>query len=358
MAGSDTLNPNSSFGASGGFDQYRSATGSSSESGSSGSSSTSDGIDPWISLAAFAATTQSSLPSHPVAGIQDLITSSEDQYQDDTDDTTGSDPWEGLQEALRNIASSSNPAAGPRNAGISHRSEQTSSGDKEGDRDEEEASSGDEFIPTSPDTPVSVHAVPHIESEDDGSLEDPIGLSLPFSDMMKSNKSFTVFYLADPHNWDPVRIDIPTLDPNQWLGGSCIEFYLLLHWLKKKDTAAVWYMTQAAVNVCSQSTPPSEEDLNRTRDQILWKDGDPERPVSFIKFTSNHYFAVVLDYRRDVVYVFGRSISKNKVTVEGDSDWKMWNGPEIWKNAAALYGWDPPDMSPGRFYYINWLQVK
>lgn len=174
---------------------------------------------------------------------------------------------------------------------------------------------------------------------------------MPFYDI-------AVFYLANPENWYPVRSELHTLDPHKWLGGSCIEFYLLLHWLKTKDTSAVWYMTYAAVIACSQLEPPSEEDVNRTRDQLLWKYGDPMRPVSFMQYTRSHYFSVVFDYEKDVVYVFGRNINEDGVSVEGSSEWREWNGPHIWRNAAVIYGWEQPETSPGRIYYVNWPQVS
>jgi hypothetical protein len=172
-----------------------------------------------------------------------------------------------------------------------------------------------------------------------------------------AKEPYTVFYLADPHNWHPVVFDLPSLESKVWLGGGCIEFYLLLHWMKNRDRSVLWYLSSSAVAVLSQPDTPPEEDITRIRNQLQWRQGDSMRPVAFLVCSSQHWFCVVLDYSKDAVSVFGRSIKKSGVRVVELSDWDNWHGHHIWKNAAAIYGWQQPDSPPSRVFHINWLQV-
>jgi hypothetical protein len=142
-----------------------------------------------------------------------------------------------------------------------------------------------------------------------------------------------------------------------WLGDGCLEFYLLLHWIKSRPSSKLWYLTQSAIFVLNKPEPPPEEDIHRIRDQILWREGDPMRPVAFVMCASNHYFCVVFDYMKDVVYIFGISITRSGVETAGLSDWESWNGHHIWKNTAILYSWAQPDTFPSRTFHINWPQV-
>jgi hypothetical protein len=164
--------------------------------------------------------------------------------------------------------------------------------------------------------------------------------------------------MADPISWPWVVEEMKYLRPGQYLGNHSIDFYLLQHWVKVKDTSPVLYLWIDAVNVCARREVPSAEECSAIRRRLLLPvDGPiPMRPVACVihEYERRHYFVVVFNYRRLHVAEYGRHIRAARCHT--DRHPAAWGGPEIWRNICTLFGWDVPVEHP-MWWAVDWIQV-
>ncbi|KAG2094432.1 uncharacterized protein F5147DRAFT_585052 [Suillus discolor] len=92
---------------------------------------------------------------------------------------------------------------------------------------------------------------------------------------------------------------------------------------------------------------------------FLPRDGTcPVVPIGFIVHHSDHFFAVIFDYQRQIAHVLGRHISDSIMDVDGvdPNDWKDWDGPQYWRRIGSLHGWCTEDVTNVSVRSTNWVQ--
>ncbi|KAG9035741.1 hypothetical protein FS837_001843, partial [Tulasnella sp. UAMH 9824] len=79
-----------------------------------------------------------------------------------------------------------------------------------------------------------------------------------------------------------------------------------------------------------------------------------EKPVVFVRHETNHYFAVVFDFRRRRCLSFGRDYTVRDTIVRVDN-WKVWDGPKLWENLSRLCQIAQP-LPPLSVTAVEWKQ--
>lgn len=162
---------------------------------------------------------------------------------------------------------------------------------------------------------------------------------------------------AQPTFWDPVIEALPTLAPGTYLGSECMDFYLRTYWMKEGTRSKMWFLSLEAIRCFSTMQGPDDEELEHLRRELCLPVGDMvQRPIVFVKWFTDHYFTVVMDYDKNVAYVFGRRITKDDSGVSVVKDWTEWGGDLIWKHLPRLFH-NNYQMDPGLILAVDWPQV-
>ena len=134
-----------------------------------------------------------------------------------------------------------------------------------------------------------------------------------------------------------------------WFDYSVVNFYLLSLWYSLGENAQVGFLDAAAIE---SGTDPYLHGVTiprfRKRFFLPIQGSCPLRPLISVMRQQNHFFAVYMDHRTRSVSVLGR-------TAEGTrEDWSSWDGPEHYKHACTLHGWEPGDVSDIQVRYFSW----
>lgn len=164
--------------------------------------------------------------------------------------------------------------------------------------------------------------------------------------------------MADPTFWDVVVEGLPTLTPGSYMSGECIDFYLKTLWMKEKNRSQMWFVSLEAIRCLSTPLGPEDGEVQHIRKQLCLPTEDAAvRPVVFVVWNADHYFVAVMDYEANIMYVFGRKITKDAEGVTEADKWDDWNGHMIWKHIPKLFGWEGCAPEPTIVYSVNWPQV-
>jgi hypothetical protein len=142
------------------------------------------------------------------------------------------------------------------------------------------------------------------------------------------------------------------------LGNNSIDFYLLQHWFRERDTSPVLYLWIEAIVVCSKPEAPSTAECSAIRQRLLLPTDRaiPMRPIACVVYehTRKHYFVALLNHRRHHVAVCGKGHKVNRSHV--DHSPLEWAGPNIWRNSCIIFGWDIPIPHP-TWWAVDFKQV-
>lgn len=162
-------------------------------------------------------------------------------------------------------------------------------------------------------------------------------------------------------NWEGVLEDIPTLENEEWIGQNCMNWYILKHWLRRKQIRKVIYLNQKWVTRMQQDSPITDaERVAILRDSGLEDTGDiPRQPVAvFVHSEGNHWFVAAFDYDKYRINVYGRSGQKEGFSYQPeDSDTAGWRGDIAYRNIAQVFRLGEGFQEP-TWHTLNWYQVR
>jgi len=158
--------------------------------------------------------------------------------------------------------------------------------------------------------------------------------------------------------WSPVWEEMDTLEPTRWLGGSILDYALLVQWLQMKKTMKCYLLGSHATVDLATSDKLEECQVSSIRKQngLPARGLSPKKPVILIILHANHYFVVVFNYDSESIHVLGRSGNQHGYTNE--IGWKDWRGSRLWTYVAQLFGWKAKNPAEAHKSGYNWLQVR
>lgn len=148
-----------------------------------------------------------------------------------------------------------------------------------------------------------------------------------------------------------------TLKPTRWLGGSILDYALLVQRLQMKKTIKC-YLLGSHVTVDLATSDKLEEcqvSSIRRQNGLSARGPLPKKPVVLVILHANHYFVVVFNYSSGSVHVLGQSGNHSGYTNE--IGWENWRGCQLWTYVAKLFGWKAKDPVEAFKSGYNWLQV-
>lgn len=156
--------------------------------------------------------------------------------------------------------------------------------------------------------------------------------------------------------WGPPVLEIDTLRPKNWLGGSILSFYLCHHWFQVYEDAPMYYVDINYVKAhVTDHSMPSDIQI------AYYRKSSPirvftRRPLVFVIHYMDHYFAVVFDYQKSEAFIFSSTTTLSGL-YKGKTLWRGWNGPELWNILAHYHGWTAPEPNSVTVLARQWHQV-
>jgi hypothetical protein len=153
--------------------------------------------------------------------------------------------------------------------------------------------------------------------------------------------------------------EMPTLRPNQWLGGKVLDFVLLSHWVQIYREAPVLFVDLGTSQHFAGDADPDDDEIVSTRKRLLPPDvGAPGgKPVLVPILHMDHYFLALFDYTKETAHIIGRRINVKGLQHTGDVDWTEWNGHQLWGRIAQIMGWTACPVEDVQTFGVDWPQV-
>ena len=139
--------------------------------------------------------------------------------------------------------------------------------------------------------------------------------------------------LSSVENWEGVLADVDTLKSGSWMGQSCMNWYLLRHWLERKGTAKIL------------------QSLGFQRSGEI-----PRLPVTMFVHIQYHYFVAVFDYNMEHITLYGWFWNKEGHSYKKEEN-DPWHGCVMYKNVTKLFQFGEQRQEP-RLEMLNWYQVE
>lgn len=164
--------------------------------------------------------------------------------------------------------------------------------------------------------------------------------------------------LSSVENWEGVLADVDTLKSGSWMGQSCMNWYLLRHWLERKGTAKVIYLNHRFISRMQHQDPLDDEERQMILQSLgFQRSGEiPKLPVAMFVHFQHHYFVAVFDYDMEHITLYGRFWNKEGHSYKREEN-DPWHGCVMYKNVARLFQFGEQRQEP-RWEMLNWYQVE
>ena len=108
-------------------------------------------------------------------------------------------------------------------------------------------------------------------------------------------------------NWEGVLADVDTLKSGSCMGQSCMNWYLLRHWLERKGTTKVIYLNHRFISRMQHQDPLDDEEHWMILQSLgFQRSGEiPRLPVAMFVYFQHHYFVAVFDYDMEHITLYG-----------------------------------------------------
>jgi hypothetical protein len=146
--------------------------------------------------------------------------------------------------------------------------------------------------------------------------------------------------LADPFAWDHIPCALATLQPGVDLDTDLIDYMLLLHWTKVHQEASAYWITLKIARMMAGTATRVELSYMMMRQRLLLSPDGPvdEMPVLVPIVVTDHLFLAIFDHRNRTAHVLGQNRGRSGLAT--NIMWNNWNGPSLWAQVAALFGWE------------------
>lgn len=159
-------------------------------------------------------------------------------------------------------------------------------------------------------------------------------------------------------NWEGALDDVETLKSGNWMGHSCMNWFILKHWLERKGTANVIYLNHRFVRRMQEQNPLEDEECqNILRSLGFHRSEDvPPLPVAMFIHFDQHYFVTVFDYELERINVYGRfgALEGHSCKMENHDPW---HGCMMYRNVGRLFRFREASQEP-IWEMLNWHQVE
>jgi len=167
----------------------------------------------------------------------------------------------------------------------------------------------------------------------------------------------TVRHMSNPAVWYSAYQSLGSLAAGQYILGPILNLYFIDSWYRCREPKVHYIDLEFTLAMRMAPLNPIQSRTFRKQYLHPLDDSDiPLRPVAFAVLHEEHYFTAVFDYSRDTAFVLGRSRSSEGAENDDFNDWTHWSGPELWKNAASLFGWRTVSSSSVTVEVENWVQ--